>query len=185
MTEKQKYKLSQIIKYFIVNTNKLSKTKLYKLLFFMDFEHIKAQGFSVTGLDYKALKYGPVPTDIMDDINDPLSNDVFKKQFNYIVDDNDNNYFVTKDEEVDTLVLTRNQLKIMERIAFIYKDVTAGEISDISHQREMPWEITKKEKGLNSKIDFHLALSKKSPFTKEEIEGNINLQRELFHYGDA
>lgn len=184
MTDKQKYKISQIIKYFILNTNNMSKTKLYKLLFFMDFEHICKHGFSVTGLDYKALKYGPVPTEIMDSINNPLNNNIFKKHFNYIPNENDKNSFVIKDDEVDKMVLTRNQLKIMESIAFIYKDVTASEISEISHEREKPWELTKRKKGLNTKIEFELALEKNSEITKEELTEIIENQRELYEYGD-
>jgi len=37
------------------------KLKLNKLLFFTDFTHYKNYGSSVSGLSYRAIKYGPVP----------------------------------------------------------------------------------------------------------------------------
>jgi len=39
------------------------KTKLFKLLYLLDFHHFRETGRSVTGLEYRAWKHGPVPFD--------------------------------------------------------------------------------------------------------------------------
>ena len=38
--------------------------KLFKLLYLLDFEHFRQTGRSVTGLEYRALKMGPVPSEL-------------------------------------------------------------------------------------------------------------------------
>jgi len=45
------------------NEMDLLKTKLNKLLFYIDFLHYKNTGFSMTGLTYRANPYGPTPSD--------------------------------------------------------------------------------------------------------------------------
>lgn len=51
-------KLINAIIYFCTNTQVCMKTKLFKLLYLLDFEHFKVTGKSVTGLEYKAWKLG-------------------------------------------------------------------------------------------------------------------------------
>ncbi|HEV7681080.1 MAG TPA: Panacea domain-containing protein [Pyrinomonadaceae bacterium] len=46
-------------------------TKLFKLLYFLDFEHYKKTGRSVTGLKYFAWPMGPVPVSLKDEISHP------------------------------------------------------------------------------------------------------------------
>src|SRR5258708_26258226 len=64
-------KLIAAIMYFAKNTNKCGKTKLFKLLYFLDFEHFRQAGRSVTGLSYYAWKMGPVPVALMDEMSVP------------------------------------------------------------------------------------------------------------------
>ena len=56
-----KEKLINSIIYFLQNTENCKKTKLVKLLYFLDFTHFKDTGRSVTGLSYKAFPLGPYP----------------------------------------------------------------------------------------------------------------------------
>lgn len=51
-------KLINTIIYFAIHVKKCGKIKLFKLLYFLDFEHYKQTGRSVTGLDYYAWKMG-------------------------------------------------------------------------------------------------------------------------------
>ncbi|EQD73859.1 hypothetical protein B1A_04740, partial [mine drainage metagenome] len=57
----EREKLINAIIFFAIHTRFLGKTKLFKLLYFLDFEHHKETGRSVTGMDYFAWKMGPVP----------------------------------------------------------------------------------------------------------------------------
>jgi hypothetical protein len=54
----ERNKLINAIVYFAQNTQHLGKTKLFKLLYLLDFEHFRQTGRSVTGLDYYACCVG-------------------------------------------------------------------------------------------------------------------------------
>src|SRR5690349_3658091 len=56
-------KLQQAILYFLehINNVHLGRTKLMKLLYFVDFDHYEAHGQSVTGAIYRKLPHGPYP----------------------------------------------------------------------------------------------------------------------------
>ena len=80
MSLAQQKTLNSII-YFVKHTKNCRKTKLFKLLFFLDFIHFKKFGTSVTGYDYIAMPYGPVPVKLYEQItNDSLPAE-FKKAF--------------------------------------------------------------------------------------------------------
>jgi hypothetical protein len=64
-------KLVNAILYFAHETKHFGKIKLFKLLYLLDFEHFRQTGRSVTGLDYQAWKYGPVPVEVMQEWDDP------------------------------------------------------------------------------------------------------------------
>ena len=56
-------KLQQVILYFLehINNVHLGRTKLMKLLYFVDFDHYEAYGKSITGATYRKLPHGPYP----------------------------------------------------------------------------------------------------------------------------
>lgn len=67
----EREKMIQAIIYFAQNTHYCGKTKLFKLLYFLDFEHYKITGRSVTGLKYSAWKMGSVPTALYEELDLP------------------------------------------------------------------------------------------------------------------
>src|SRR2546426_12712220 len=58
-------KMRQVILYFLehINNVHLGRTKLMKLLYFVDFDHYEKHGQSVTGAIYRKLPHGPYPND--------------------------------------------------------------------------------------------------------------------------
>src|SRR5947207_7601192 len=58
-------KLQQVILYFLehINNVHLGRTKLMKLLYFVDFDHAEKYGRPVTGAVYRKLPHGPYPKD--------------------------------------------------------------------------------------------------------------------------
>ncbi len=54
-------KVAQFVTYFASHVQPL-KTKLNKLLFLADFLHFKRFGFAISGFNYRAIPYGPVPS---------------------------------------------------------------------------------------------------------------------------
>lgn len=56
-------KIAQVIAFFYERERFLFKTKLNKLLFYTDFLNYKNTGYSITGCSYRAIHYGPVPSE--------------------------------------------------------------------------------------------------------------------------
>jgi len=54
-------KVSEMVKFFICREGSLFPTKLNKEMFYADFLHYKLYGQSISGLQYQAIQYGPVP----------------------------------------------------------------------------------------------------------------------------
>lgn len=59
--EKSISKLFDMVRYIVTKHGEVFPTKLNKLMFFSDFFHYKETGQSISGLQYRALNFGPVP----------------------------------------------------------------------------------------------------------------------------
>src|SRR4030042_4938630 len=71
LTNHNREKLLNALVYFSKNTRSCGKTKLFKLLYFLDFIHFRETGKSVTGLNYYAWEKGPVPQDLFFELEQP------------------------------------------------------------------------------------------------------------------
>ena len=156
-------KLLNAILFFARSVKKPTKTKIYKLLYFLDFRHFKEVGRSVTGLDYYAWNFGPVPKALHKEIenNDTISG--LERQLKIITDTSDDDpgvkSFIFKAlAKPDMAVFTPREQKILEELALVYRDVGAHQISEISHLRNQPWDKTLSEKGEYEQIDYLLAI---------------------------
>lgn len=69
----EREKLINAFIYFVRNTKRCHKLKLFKLLSFLDFEHYRQTGRSVTGLRYDAWPMGPVPSELDEEFKSPPS----------------------------------------------------------------------------------------------------------------
>lgn len=55
-------KISGMISFFDSNISGLYKTKLNKLLFYADFLSYSRTGYAISGISYRAIQFGPVPS---------------------------------------------------------------------------------------------------------------------------
>ena len=162
LIDKAKEKRVNAILYFCKNTNKkqLYQTKIFKLLYFLDFLHFKEVGRPVTDLEYYAWDYGPVPTKLFFELRD-----------NTVPEELQRTYFIEKDEDTGKQkikfscskspnldVFSDREIKILEKVAYFFKDTPSIKISEISHLKNEPWDRTLKTKGEKQKIDFLLAI---------------------------
>jgi len=129
-------KLINAIIYFASHSKYCGKTKLLKLLYFLDFSHFKQTGKSVTGLDYFAWEMGPVPKDLFEELTDNMKP---KKKF-------DSQYF------------SKKEMKLLEDLAFIFEDAKADTMVESTHLKNEPWDRTLEKKGEFKKIDYMLAI---------------------------
>ncbi|MCI4624782.1 MAG: SocA family protein [Candidatus Magnetoovum sp. WYHC-5] len=174
-------KLLNAIVYFLQNTKYCGKTKLFKLLYYLDFLHFKETGKSITGLDYFAWNYGPVPKDLYDEISKKPKPDL--TQTIVIPPRNKSNNAFTEIKakiKFDNTYFTKRELRILEQVAFIFKDAMADSMVDSSHLPNHPWDITIKSKGLQQKIDYFLALdNSENSLSTEEVHDRIADRKEV------
>jgi transcriptional regulator with XRE-family HTH domain len=144
-------KFSEMVVFF---TEKLEpwKTKLNKLLFYADFNMYRQSGFSMSGVQYRAISMGPVPNN-------------FNGIFEYLANKNELDINYTKFEDggigeqfkpnqnktFDKELFSETELVILISIAERFKNTSSSEIIEISH-KEKAWIDNNSERKL---IDYN------------------------------
>lgn len=147
-------KLKNTMLHFIATCNGVFNTKMNKLLFYTDFLSYKTTGYGISGLAYKAIQFGPVPVrwdrvySLIDDITPEIvefaSGNCGMK--------------LCSDISPDYSLFTQKELHILNKVADKFKDISAQEISKISHNEEA-W---KKYIATDQIIDYNEAFSLKA-----------------------
>jgi uncharacterized phage-associated protein len=157
----EREKLCQAVLFFAHHTNKLGKTKLFKLLFFLDFEHFKLVGRSVTGSRYNAWEMGPVPADLAGEF-EQLGEDIracvevrttltMKGKMQKIV----------PRKAFDSRHFSKRELELMDQLAREYRNATAAQIIEETHLENKPWhQIYRVENRPGQPIPYDLALNR-------------------------
>ncbi len=171
-------KLINAVLFFAQNTNYCNTTKISKLLYFLDFKHFEQTGYPSIGLKYYSFENGPVPRDFWLEVRDAEVPYDFKGKISLIrkTDEISPGYKETEfvaNENPDMDVFTPREKKILEDVTFIYKDIRAKEISEITHKEDYPWIVTREKKGLNKEIDYTEAINEKSPISTSQATENI------------
>lgn len=126
------------------------KTKLNKLLFYSDFGMFKRSGFSISGVQYKAIQMGPVPNNF-NSIFEYLANtnvvDIYYTSFEYGI--TGEQFKANKNRAFKSELFTKDELAVLEDVAMRFKEVTTKDIIEISH-REKAWLENKDEHKLIS-----------------------------------
>ncbi len=177
------------IKYFVIHTQNVGRTKLFKLLYFWDFIHFKRFGMSITGYEYYTFPFGPVPRKLYDEIIENELPDFLLGNLSIIEDiteDEDDSFkrfkVVLKNRKMNKDCFSPNELKILEEVAYIYKEATAKQMTEITHLHNSPWDRTVKE-GMNILIDYFLALDDETTLDRDEVEELFMLQKEMLADG--
>jgi len=174
-------KLLNALVYFSKNTRSCGKTKLFKLLYFLDFIHFRETGKSVTGLNYYAWEKGPVPQDLFHELKQPDKD--LKEAIALLKqseDEDDKLCRVIARKPFDPKYFTKREMKLMERLSFIFKDALAKNMVEITHLTGTPWDKTMKEKGPGKLIDYSLAIDgSKGSLTSEEIRERLSEIKEV------
>lgn len=171
-------KLIQAIIFFAKHTKHCGKTKLFKLLYLLDFEHFKQTGHSVTGLNYYAWEKGPVPValeDEWDEFKPDLASAIRIKPeslFSY------SRQTVVPQREFDDSYFSKRELDLMRQIAEKYRGHFANDMVDVTHAENGAWDkVWAGGEGHNQPIDYKLSLEG-SP-VKDQIEKAAEEYNEL------
>lgn len=154
-------KLINTIIYLSTNVEKCGKIKLFKLLYFLDFEHYKLTGRSVTGLDYYAWKMGPVPTRLYDEIQSPEPDMATALRFGEMSVYGGRGTMMTIEtkQAFDDKHFSRRELALMKRLTEQYKDSLADEMIEATHLENSPWyKVYELDGNKQGKIPYELAL---------------------------
>ena len=165
-------KLLNSVVYFSKNTRFCGKTKLFKLLYFLDFIHFRETGRSITGLNYYAWDKGPVPQDLFHELKQPDKD--LRETIALLEQSEDEDYKLCKviaKKPFDPKYFSKREMKIMENLSFVFKDALVKDIVEITHLKGTPWDKTIKEKGPGKQIDYSLAVDgSKGSLSLEEIK---------------
>ena len=185
MIDRKKEKLIHTMAFFIKKTKKCYKLKLFKLLYFLDFEHFQKTGKSVTGLEYFAWPMGPVPNSLYDELKKPKD---LKKFFNLIPQ----SYFEpeSNSEKIiriipkvnfDKSLFSKREMEIINKLVNLYKETQSKDMTEISHNRNGPWyRVFQKESNPQGSIPYEYILDNSSEsISKEEAEEIDREEKEM------
>ncbi|MDX7953616.1 Panacea domain-containing protein [Lichenihabitans sp. Uapishka_5] len=175
----EREKLIQAINFFVRNTSNCGKIKLFKLLYFFDFEHFKATGRSVTGLAYNAWPKGPVPVSLYNEIDAPQADleDAFRFEQKPIRD----GYMlkIHSKSPFDGRHFSRRERRLLDDLANEYRTTLADDMIEATHLENQPWDRVYHESGnpqgvipydLAIRPDEHEAVSRIASDRKELLE---------------
>jgi uncharacterized phage-associated protein len=165
-------KVLNAILYYSKQVKHPSKVKIFKLLYFLDFMHFNQIGRSVTNYKYFAWDFGPVPKDLWIELEKGIPED-FKDymSLNTIpLPDGKTEVDFKPLKKENISLFTPREKQIMDDLIFIYKNATPSQMTEITHLKNSPWSKTKKEKGMNSEIDYALSIDDRSFLTEEEAK---------------
>jgi len=155
-------KLLNAIAFFVENTRACGKTKLYKLLYFLDFQHFTERGRSVTGLEYYAWPLGPVPRALHDELVMPPNDLAAKFRIeNVTLRSGQEMLKLEPLQPFDATHLSKRELRIMGDLAREFRDKKADDMVDATHLENLPWhQIYEVEGRKQELIPYELALRK-------------------------
>jgi len=179
-------KLFNLITFFVKNTRNCGETKLFKLLYYADFRHVKETGKSITGLKYFAWERGPFPKKLYYEIKNPPED--FKKFFSTFQVPRDE-YTILKivpKEKFNEGIFTKREMKIIKELIEVFGPVPGNMMVKCTHLANDPWDIVfKKGEGKGEYIDYILALdTSKDSITEAEYkekQKEIEMLRSLFN----
>jgi uncharacterized phage-associated protein len=185
LIDHQREKLLNAAVYFARNTDKCGITKLFKLLYFLDFEHYKQTGRSVTGLVYNAWKMGPVPEELYEEIPAPEPDFAQKLSLQPIPTRYDNPLIqIVASVDFDPSNFSRREVKLLEDLAAEFKTSTADEMIEATHVPTLPWHrVYVVEKQRRGRIPYEYGV----PDEDKELISDLDRERREFveAYNDA
>ena len=144
-------KMMNMILYISQSLAGVFKTKVNKLLWYMDFAHFKEFSVSISGSSYVHLTYGPIPNDYDLIIALMMNKKLLEKEEitfeKGVVGEN-----LKASSTFDSTCFGESELRVMDFVLEYFRDSTCGQISEFSHE-EKPYKSTDD----NERISYELA----------------------------
>ncbi len=128
-------KFYQLVNFLCWNTDGIIKTKLNKMLFYVDFLHYKLYAISISGARYAKLTYGPVPDDYERHLRSLIESDVGvlvrEEDFGIYTGEL---YFSIKEPRLSAF--STNEIETMAKVKNYFKEFSASKIKEFSHEEK-------------------------------------------------
>jgi uncharacterized phage-associated protein len=158
---RERQKLINAVIFFSENVRHCGKVKLFKLLYFLDFEHYKVTGRSVTGMEYSAWKMGPVPVSLFEEIESPEPDMAAAISFSNLPVRGGKQAMLSIEpkSEFDTTFFSKREIQLMQALADEYCSSKAEEMVEATHLENLPWDKVYNQQGRKQDvIPYELAL---------------------------
>ena len=133
------------------------KTKLNKLLFYSDFLHFKNYGYSISGLKYAAIDYGPVPDEYEILFTFGRQNKIFKKQNVDINNEVSGEKIVPMHDSIfNNGFFDEKELETLNVVLNNFRYVSSTDIVKMSHKEKAWIDNYKQNKYIDYKYSFDL-----------------------------
>lgn len=173
-------KLINAIIFFAQNTKYCGKTKLLKLLYFLDFKHFKQTGKPVTGLNYYAWEMGPVPKNFYEELSGKMRPDL--RSAIRITGKEGGLQLIQAQQKFNNQYFSKRELRLLEELSFIFNEAKADMMVESTHLHNQPWDRTLKEKGKFAEIDYMRALdSDRTSLSHEQAGERLKERQEVYH----
>lgn len=141
----------QAILYVAQHLERKDIHKICKILYFADQAHLSKYGRSITGDDYIAMTYGPVPSRIEDMFKAVRGDSYFsdyadelKQYFSFA-----NKYILVPKKKADIDYLSESDTECLDHAIDKCKDKSFDELTQMSH--DLAWSNTRKDRNISVK----------------------------------
>jgi len=151
-------KLQNAVIFFARKTKHCGITKLLKLLYFLDFIHFRQTGMSVTGQDYYAWDWGPVPSDVYLELSKQEDRGLGLDRVARLIQRGERFQEVVARARFNPEFFSERELKILSNVAEIFRDAQAELMVEATHLKNSPWDLTRSQRGSKALISYELAI---------------------------
>lgn len=174
-------KLLNAILFFTKKVKYPITTKIFKLLFVLDFFHFKQYGQTVTNLNYYARGSGPVPSGFGEEIKAGTVPDDFQSDLALLpfqaVSMNAQEFEFQAKRPATLGVFSQREKKILDELVQAFEDASPHMLSETAFLKNRPWKKTLEEKGEGALIDYLLAIDNEARITREHAEEALQERR--------
>ena len=123
-------RVTEMVKFFVCQEGGVFPTKLNKEMFYADFLHYKLHGQSISGLQYQAIQYGPVPVhyDTVYDNIDGISKEL-------VISHNMESTRLSC-EGFDASVFSEQELQTLHAVLTMVRPMNTKDLIDKSHEED-------------------------------------------------
>jgi len=150
-------KMMNMILYITQSLGGVFKTKINKLLWYMDFLHFKEFSVSIAGNRYIHLPYGPIP-DNYDLIIGVMINEKLLEKEEIIFEKGVTGEKLKAFSIYDDNSFNESELKVMNFVIEYFKNFTCKQISEYSH-KEKPYRKTRDNERISYEFSSELSLN--------------------------